>query len=106
MASGVLFYDLPFEGSADTLSFDLEEEALDGVEVGVELEGEVVEGLEIGGMNFLEKFVKKGGFLELGEVIEGCGSSDLFPLVIYPFKQLLCCAIIKHTILLINYIPL
>ena len=89
MVSRVLLYDLAFERSTDTFSLNLEEIALDCVEIGVELEGEMIEGLEIGGMNLLEKLVKKGGFLELGKVIEcGC-ASDLFPLVINPFKQLL-----------------
>jgi len=56
----VFFYNLPFERSADTLSFNLKEKALDCTEVRIELEGQMVERLEIGGMNLLEELVKKG----------------------------------------------
>jgi hypothetical protein len=56
----VLFNDKTFIGSTDTLSFDLEEKALDCSEIGIELEVEMIERLEVCGVNFLEELVKKG----------------------------------------------
>lgn len=80
----MLLSEEPFEGALHLLAFHFDEEVLDLLEVGVEVEGEVVEGVEVGGVDALEEVVDEGRACSLLEVVEDGGVSLSAPLGVGP----------------------
>jgi len=84
------------------LPLNLHQEVFQLFEIGLEMEGEVIESLEIAPMYVLEQLVKERSFFEVLEVIERGRITLAFPLIVDPGKQMGKAVIIRHPILVIK----
>lgn len=88
LTDGLLLYDASLVAALHLLALELDQVVLQAGEVGLEVEGEVVEGLEIIGVDPLEEVVEEGRFFELLEVVDDGGGALALALVVYPGQQL------------------
>jgi hypothetical protein len=98
----LLLREKPLVASLHLLPLHLHQEVFQLFEIGLEMEGEVIESLEIAPMYVLEQLVKERSFFEVLEVIERGRITLAFPLIVDPGKQMGKAVIIRHPILVIK----
>ena len=102
LTDGVVLREESLVGSVHLLPLHLHQKVLQLSEIGLEVEGEVIESLEIAAVYVLKQTIKKGCFFQLLEVMKRRCITLRVPFIVGPSKQVGKAVIIWHAILVIK----
>jgi hypothetical protein len=98
----LLLREKPLVASLHLLPLHLHQEVFQLFEIGLEVEGEVIESLEIAAVYVLKQTIKKGCFFQLLEVMKRRCITLRVQFIVGPSKQVGKAVIIGHAILVIK----